>query len=263
MEFEEAAAAAETEAETVTEAPEVTPDLAETSQEIEQGEPSGDPTGQTFPVKIDGEVINVSLEEMQNGYQRQADYTRKTQELAQQREELSSAERILEALETDPERTLQALAAGFGVDFGQPQPQAATEPDEPVDPEEARFSRLESYIEAQEMRAFEAQVKSELADFREMFNVKFDDTEVLAYAAEHGIPSATEAAKAFFSDRIMNQARRQQADRQAQERKTAAPPVAGGHGVANGTTQTGGTVPPNDLEAALELALQSHGVSFD
>ena len=47
------------------------------------------PTGDTYLVKIDGEEHRVSLEELQNGYQRQADYTRKTQELASERERLA------------------------------------------------------------------------------------------------------------------------------------------------------------------------------
>ena len=42
--------------------------------------------GETYSVKVDGVEQLVSLDELQNGYQRQADYTRKTQELARERE---------------------------------------------------------------------------------------------------------------------------------------------------------------------------------
>ena len=38
-----------------------------------------------YTVRVDGQEIEVTLEELQNGYSRQQDYTRKTQELAQQR----------------------------------------------------------------------------------------------------------------------------------------------------------------------------------
>mgnify|MGYP003113465477 FL=1 len=38
-----------------------------------------------YAVRVDGQEIEVTLEELQNGYSRQQDYTRKTQELAQQR----------------------------------------------------------------------------------------------------------------------------------------------------------------------------------
>jgi hypothetical protein len=40
---------------------------------------------QTFTVKIDGKEVEVSLDELKNGYQRQSDYTRKTMEAAEQR----------------------------------------------------------------------------------------------------------------------------------------------------------------------------------
>ena len=40
---------------------------------------------ETFTVKVDGEQVSVSLEELQNGYSRQSDYTKKSQALAEER----------------------------------------------------------------------------------------------------------------------------------------------------------------------------------
>lgn len=63
----------------------------EESEEEEAGEE--DPRlDETYQVKVDGEVIEVSLKEALAGYQRQADYTRKAQALAAEREELVSAQ---------------------------------------------------------------------------------------------------------------------------------------------------------------------------
>ena len=42
----------------------------------------------TYAVKVDGEEVEVSLDELISGYSRQSDYTRKTQELASQRNEM-------------------------------------------------------------------------------------------------------------------------------------------------------------------------------
>lgn len=56
---------------------------AELEQEQESGESEQEP--QTFTVKIDGKEVEVSLDELKNGYQRQSDYTRKTMEAAEQR----------------------------------------------------------------------------------------------------------------------------------------------------------------------------------
>ena len=83
-------------------------DSLETSTEVTQ-EPG-------YVVKIDGEEQQVSLEELQNGYQRQADYTRKTQEIAVERERLQQAEAIVSALENDPAGTLETLHRSFNVD---------------------------------------------------------------------------------------------------------------------------------------------------
>ena len=45
---------------------------------------------QLYTIKVDGEDTQVTLEELQNGYSRQRDYTRKTQELAQQRKAIEA-----------------------------------------------------------------------------------------------------------------------------------------------------------------------------
>ena len=51
------------------------------SEQVEEPEPPKEPT---YKVKIDGQEQEVPLAELLSGYQRQADYTRKTQKLAEQ-----------------------------------------------------------------------------------------------------------------------------------------------------------------------------------
>ena len=58
-------------------------------------------------VKLDGEELQVPLSEALAGYQRQADYTRKTQELAEQRSQMQYAATIQTALSN----TLSLLAS--------------------------------------------------------------------------------------------------------------------------------------------------------
>ena len=55
---------------------------AEAPQEAEAQAPEAEPT---VTVKIDGKDVEVPLSELKNGYQRQADYTRKTMEVSEQR----------------------------------------------------------------------------------------------------------------------------------------------------------------------------------
>ena len=93
-------------------------DNSEASEEVIE-----EPAGESYTVKVDGEESEVTLEELQDGYQRQADYTRKTQELADERKRLQQAEAIVSSLENNPEETLKALREAFGV--AQPVRQAA------------------------------------------------------------------------------------------------------------------------------------------
>src|SRR6185312_3409026 len=61
---------------------------AEESEDAEQEEePEEEPS---YTVKIDGKDATVPLKELLSGYQRTADYTRKTQELAEQRKSAAS-----------------------------------------------------------------------------------------------------------------------------------------------------------------------------
>ena len=54
----------------------------ESDEDEEQDEESEQP--QTVKVKVDGEEVEVTLDELKSGYSRTKDYTRKTQELANQ-----------------------------------------------------------------------------------------------------------------------------------------------------------------------------------
>jgi hypothetical protein len=45
---------------------------------------------QLYTIKVDGEDVEVTLDELQNGYSRQRDYTRKTQELAEKRKSIEA-----------------------------------------------------------------------------------------------------------------------------------------------------------------------------
>jgi len=75
-------------------------DEDEDVQEEEEEEVEAAPD--LYKVIIDGEEVEVSLDELQKGYSRQSDYTRKTQQLAQQRKEA-------EALQQDYAQRVQHL----------------------------------------------------------------------------------------------------------------------------------------------------------
>jgi hypothetical protein len=66
--------------------PDSDPD-AEDGDEDADGEEDGDSDGETYTVKVDGEEIEVTLEEALKGYQRQSAFTRRMQEVAETRKE--------------------------------------------------------------------------------------------------------------------------------------------------------------------------------
>jgi len=76
----------------------------------------------SYTVKIDGEEVEVTLEELQSGYSRQQDYTRKTQELAQQRKLIEQQQQELAQRDAIYAQLLPKLEAQLSADL-------ANEPD--------------------------------------------------------------------------------------------------------------------------------------
>jgi type II secretory pathway component GspD/PulD (secretin) len=223
-----------------------------TLESAPEGEAAASPT---YEVVIDGETVSVSLDEALAGYSRQADYTRKTQELATQREELGYASRLVEALESDPQSAIDALMQAYEISQGtQIAPVAPTGTSEPLDPEEQRIADLESRLVAQEQAAFERQVNAEIARLHTQYG-NFDDVSLVRFAVENGINSLTVAAKAFMFDAISTKAT---ADQAAAAAKRALPPVAGGHGVAGGAVTAGAANDRPTIREAIEAAFAAH-----
>lgn len=161
-------------------------DTPESSVEVAE-EPSGD----TYAVKVDGENQEVSLEELRDGYQRQSDYTRKTQELASERKRLQQAEAIVSSLETDPNGTLTALADAFGVQMGSSPRQNNNDDydswdDVQPDPTEQRITQLETQLAQQARLHRKQQVEKQVEGLREQYG-EFDSQELYQHALTHKI----------------------------------------------------------------------------
>jgi hypothetical protein len=59
--------------------------------ESEESDEEGEEEPDLFAVKVDGEEVEVTFDELLKGYSRQSDYTKKTQELSQGRKEIEEA----------------------------------------------------------------------------------------------------------------------------------------------------------------------------
>ena len=194
-----------------------------------------DSTSDRYSVKIDGEVLEVTLDELQNGYQRQADYTRKTQELASERERLAQGEAIVQALESDPEGAISALAGAFGISGGNQHtmPSEQTEYEE-LDPEEFRLRRIESSIEEQNRALRQQNLQKEVKTLRDKYeNVDFDEKALYAHALKNKINNLDAAFTHMNWDKMQTVAK----DAEIVEEKRAAQIVDGIPGSSEGNVE--------------------------
>ena len=197
------------------------------------------------PVKVDGEEQFVPLAEAVAGFQRQADYTRKTQELAQQRNELGFAAAIKAALEQDPHGTIQLLASHYGVTQQQAAQMVATTaptPTSEADPwyeddgwgaqrTDPMLSSIAERLARIEQANEHARLRGEVQRLQNTYP-DFNPQEVVAHAIRMGTTDLEAAYKQVAFDRIVAENRQLQAavahsaaQRQA---KQAASVVAGG-----------------------------------
>jgi len=180
----------------------------------------------------------VTLDELQKGYLRQSDYTRKTQDLAEQKQRLARAEAIAAALEVDPVATLKALGEAYGQSL-----QAPEDNQEDLDPTEARLRSVEQQYQSWQESQRQAQIESELAQLRSTYG-DFDETELLAHAISKGIGDLGAAYRDMTYETVYSQAQaRQQAAQQAAEEDAAVTEAKRAAGlVEGGSTRQAGVV---------------------
>ena len=83
-------------------------DETDPEQSEEDGDSEEEDQPQVFTVKVDGKEVDVTLEELQKGYSRTQDYTRKTQQIAEVRKQ---TEAELQEVRAEREQYAQLLGA--------------------------------------------------------------------------------------------------------------------------------------------------------
>jgi hypothetical protein len=156
------------------------------------------------PVKliVDGEEIEVPLAEALTGYQRQSDYTRKTQELAEQRRQVQFAAALQEALQNDPASTVELLSQHYGVNK-----QPTSEEDEFLDPVEKQYRQLETRIQAFEQEKAMRELENQIESLSRRYGELFDANEVVAKALATGSTNLEATYKQIAFDRLFEQSR--------------------------------------------------------
>jgi len=210
-----------------------------------------------YTVKVDGEQQQVSLEELQSGYQRQADYTRKTQELASERQRLQQAETIVSALEADPQGTLAALGNALGV-ADSPVPQDDVSSWEDEDPTAQRVAHLEAQVARQAQTHRKQALDKEVSRLKGQYG-NFDEQVLFKHALYNKIANLEAAYTHMNFNGLAGYAGKLQRDQETLEAKRGGAPVEGGKTVQQGTVVDGSPKKVTSLREAFALAKQELG----
>lgn len=223
---------------------------------------------QTVKVKVNGEELEVPLGEALAGYQRQADYTRSKQELAE-------ARAIQQALQADPKRALEILGEKYGVNGREDVPSAQGEQFDADDPvtSDPRYRAMMEQIDVLSQDYTARQLDSTLDGLSRKYGDDFDEQALLTAAAQRGVqhPSELEGVyRDLMFDKFYAQAKAQ-ADAQAAaagaDAKADAAAAAAEALVASGNgavPTSAGSAPPviNDLDDAFEAAARTLGIDL-
>lgn len=217
-------------------------------------EPPATTEPQKYKAKVNGQDVDVTIEEALAGYQRQSDYTSKTQELAVERQRLAQAEAMWSGLEEDPAGTLARLAEHFDVDN-------LTPPQE-LDPLEKSVAELQTFAEQQREAQFQAEVEQEISRIQQTYNdPELEPTALLQHAVDRDIGNLDAAYRDMKFTALLEAATKQrQAERAAEDAaaeaaKRAAAVVDGGTNRGGATTNIGGDR-PKSVREAFEAAQQ-------
>ena len=215
-------------------------------------------------VKVDGEEIRVPLSEAVAGYSRQADYTRKTQELAAQKQDLAWAEAIKQALENDPSGTIDLLANHYGVSRKEAQRMVDNDPffDDDFrmddDPVAKRLAEIDQRVSAFEKMQAQAQLQADIQRLQTLYGEDFDPKEVVAAALAKGNPDLEAVFKEIAFDRIRTRKVQESKQTSKVAEKKAASVVSGASSSKTSKNEIGSIRSISDAWAA---AKRQHNVS--
>jgi hypothetical protein len=195
--------------------------LEEQSGEEEETEEGEQP--QTFTVKVDGKEVSVTLDELQKGYSRTQDYTRKTQQIAEVRKQVEQetyavrAEReqyaqLLGALQaqlqsSEPQVDLERLYHEDPIEWVR-QKEVMRERQEKLGAIQSEQQRLSQVSQYEQQRAMEAQLASQqeallaaLPDWKDPKKAKAEKALVIESAKAAGFTD--EDLKSVYDHRLV------------------------------------------------------------
>lgn len=211
-------------------------------------------------VSVGGEEVQVPLKEALSGYQRQADYTRKTQELSEQRKQVQYGVALQEALQNDPNGTLALLSQHYGV-----AQQPSEEEELYMDPVEKQYRQLDQRLAAFEQQKAMDQLEKTVQSLQTRYGSDFDANEVVAKALAIGSSDLEAVYKQVAFDRLYEDASavRHLREKKAQEQTQVTQAKRQASVVSSGSSASSADVsakPITSLRDAYEAAKRQHSV---
>jgi hypothetical protein len=143
-------------------APELESDEGTTEETPEGDTESEDPT---YTVKVNGEEVEVSLEDMRKGYMMESDYRRKTSEVSEQRKEIQAKMQDLDTRIGDAEMVLQIeledLNSAESLELKEIDPSAYFEKREKIEAKQKKLQELKSKRDAERVELSQETVAKE------------------------------------------------------------------------------------------------------
>jgi len=153
-----------------------------------------------IPFKVAGEEGVVTLRELRDGYMRNQDYTRKTQDAAELKRAAQWAQDVQAAFQRDPMGTLEAFANAYGLLEGNTQQVSSQrqtsidELDDDIRPwaEQAMKAneaaqRMEQRLVELENERIKSEIRSQIEVLKNQFGEDFDPVETLQVAASKNL----------------------------------------------------------------------------
>lgn len=211
-------------------------------------------------VSVGGEELQVPLKEALSGYQRQADYTRKTQELSEQRKQVQYGVALQEALQNDPNGTLALLSQHYGV-----AQQPSEEEELYMDPVEKQYRQLDQRLAAFEQQKAMDQLERTVQSLQTRYGSDFDANEVVSKALALGSSDLEAVYKQVAFDRLYEDASavRHLREKKAQEQTQVTQAKRQASVVSSGSSASSADVsakPITSLRDAYEAAKRQHSV---
>jgi hypothetical protein len=213
----------------------------EESEDSEEAKPD-----QTFTVKVDGTEVTVTLDELQKGYSRTQDYTRKTQQIAEIRRQVESEAEAIRAERSQYAQLLGALesqvqqAAQPNIDWDRLYQEDPIEwvrqkevmrenqaKSQAIQFEQQRLAEISQQEQAQQMQSFLAQQRDELLkvlpDWKDPNKAKKEKDLLIDFGQKAGF--SADELKNIFDHRVVNVLRKAALYEQIMSKRTNIKPV--------------------------------------